>query len=299
VRDSGDVRTASIGENGSPFLSNYKMICSRVRFASKRTLSIESQYWNDETDTALQKIETKQPLVNQTTMEETDIEKGLDTPGFEAGQETVAGAAEEKPSAATADAGRRSRPNLYDEVRKAMGGAFLMFVLADIRDMAKKGELKSDDHPEYIRRLINLPINALEFITLYRENKDIIQKRIDSMERYEMYAAFFELPEDADALTVEQHLRSIEFLHFSDSNAEEECVFGLGINHLERKVTVAFRGSVTAKDFTQDAKVRLCFCLPREGDITHAQYFCGSSVLNFTEIISFCRLSFLRFRIQF
>jgi hypothetical protein len=48
---------------------------------------------------------------------------------------------------------------------------------------------------------------------------------------------------------------------------------------IRKPITVAFRGSVTAKDFTQDAKVRLCFvCLA--GEITHAQYFCGSSVLN-------------------
>jgi hypothetical protein len=204
-------------------------------------------------------------------MEETDLEKGLDTLVFEAGQEeeptreAVAGAAEEKPSAA-ADAGRRSRPNLYDEVRKAMGGAFLIYAVADIRDFAKKGLLKSDDHPEYIQRLIDLPIDAFEFITLYRENKEIIQKRIDSMERYEMYASFFEIPEDSDAHTTEQYLRSVQFLHFSDSNAEEECVFALTINHFERRVSVAFRGSVTAKDFTQDAKVRtvLYACLARE-----------------------------------
>jgi hypothetical protein len=268
-------------------------ICSAGFIRSRRTLSIQSQYCNDDTYST-----PVQLLANQTTMEETDLEKGVDTPVLAAGQVTVVGAAEEKPSA-TADAGRRSRRNLYDEVLKAMSGAFLMFVLADIRDMARSGELKSDDHPEYVQRLIDLPIDAFEFITLYRESKEVIQKRIDSTERYEMYASFFELPEDADAETVEQQLRSIQFLHFSDSNAEEECVFGLSLNHLEKKVMVAFRGSVTTKDFTQDAKVRLRFCLFRDGEITHAQYFCGSFILDFTESISFCRHFSPRFPIQF
>jgi len=193
-------------------------------------------------------------------MAESDLEKGLETPAAEAGQveqprETdAAEIVNVEPVAADVDAGLRSTPNLYDEVRTAMAGSFFIFAMADIRDMAKKGELKSE-HPEYIQHLMDFPIDSFEFITLYRENKDIIQQRIDSQERYELYDSFFEVPENADAAEVEQYLRSLQFLHFADANAEEECVFGLAINHLKKRVTVAFRGSVTAKDFSQDVKV--------------------------------------------
>lgn len=128
-----------------------------------------------------------------------------------------------------------------------------MFLMADVRTMAKNGELKGN--PEYIQKLIEFPINGYEFITLYQENRDAIEKRIDSKDRYEMYASLFAVPQDADPDAIQAHLQSMEMIHFEDAHLEEECVFGIGINNLYKRVTVAFRGSVTPTDFEQDAKV--------------------------------------------
>lgn len=127
-----------------------------------------------------------------------------------------------------------------------------MFLVADVREMARNGELSGD--PELIQKVLDLPIDGYEFISLYKENKEAITKKIDSEERYEMYSSIFNIPEDADAKTAETMLRSMELLYFDDAKSEDECVFSIGINHLLKRVTLAFRGSVTPKDFAQDAK---------------------------------------------
>lgn len=133
-----------------------------------------------------------------------------------------------------------------------------MFLMADVRAMAKNGELKGN--PDYIRKLIDFPINAYEFLSLYKENHEVIEKKIDSEERYEMYENIFAVPEDADAETARASLAAIEMIHFDDSKSKEECVFGIGINRNLKRVDVLFRGSVTPKDFHQDLKVGVWSC---------------------------------------
>jgi len=206
-------------------------------------------------------------MTEHATAEMADVELGLTNPDSASVHEQP-----EATATSTVDQGastseeQRARPSLYDEIRMQMGAAFFMFLMADVRDLAKKGELKGD--PRFIENLINFPTDGFEFISIYKENKEVIQERIDSKERYEMYASLFEVPAEADSKTVEEYLRSVQFLFFADENAEEECVFGIAINHLLRHVTVAFRGSVTTKDFTQDAKA---FFTPIRNPVAHAE----------------------------
>eukprot|EP00970_Alexandrium_tamarense_P018136 scaffold13320_cov215-Alexandrium_tamarense.AAC.20 len=42
-----------------------------------------------------------------------------------------------------------------------------------------------------------------------------------------------------------------------DKNANEELVYAVGINHVEERITVVFRGSVTKADFMTDAKISM------------------------------------------
>jgi len=101
--------------------------------------------------------------------------------------------------------------------------------------------------PELIRKMIELPMDGYEFISLYRQNKDVIQAKIDSKERYEMYASIFNIPKDADGQNAEMLLRSMALLHFEDSKSLEEVVYSISINPILKRVTLAFRGSVTQK----------------------------------------------------
>jgi len=126
------------------------------------------------------------------------------------------------------------------EVRNSMGGAFTMFLLADVRDMAQKKELKGD--PALIRKLVEFPMDCYEFLTLYQENAAAIQERIKSKELYDLYASFLGVPADADSEQAEKYLRAVQFFHFEDAKADEECVYGIGVNHLKQRITVAFRG---------------------------------------------------------
>lgn len=41
-----------------------------------------------------------------------------------------------------------------------------------------------------------------------------------------------------------------------DLKSNEELVYAVGVNPVERRITVVFRGSVTTNDFMTDAKIR-------------------------------------------
>jgi Lipase (class 3) len=137
-----------------------------------------------------------------------------------------------------------------------------------------------------IQQLIDLPINAYDFIQLFMEHRVSIEKKIKSTEEYELYASIlesvvpvaFETVSDlsssidgstsvpagqrkaaeiteADKLALyKEILQSIELVHFQDTKSDEECVFGMILNHKRKIVHLTFRGSVTPRDFLQDAK---------------------------------------------
>ena len=91
-------------------------------------------------------------------------------------------------------------------------------------------------------------MDCYEFMTLYKENATAIQERIQSKELYDLYASFLGVPADAPQELAEKYLRSVQFFHFEDRKADEECVYGIGINHLKKRITVAFRGRCVRDD---------------------------------------------------
>jgi hypothetical protein len=132
-----------------------------------------------------------------------------------------------------------------------------MFFFPDIRGMAKKGQLTKSD-PELIQKLVDLPINAWEVNQIYKDNKDeIIETCIQDEDRADMYrgALMGDAYLDGDEEDRADSLENTRVLYFEDGNQETDLVWGLAVNHSLRRIQVAFRGSVSKKDFQQDAKV--------------------------------------------
>lgn len=133
--------------------------------------------------------------------------------------------------------------------------AFLMFLVPDLRALAKQGELEGDS--ETIQRLIDLPCSAYEAYSIYEQNFEKISKAIDSEERSEMYLSAIRARAFAREQVEERQdmLEDGSLVVFDDEKSEEELVYGVGVNHRYKFVVVAFRGSVSHQDFIQDAKI--------------------------------------------
>ena len=95
--------------------------------------------------------------------------------------------------------------------------------------------------------LTDLPCTGLDIASLYHENYDRVQELVQCDERTDMYR-------DSMSSLDKQELLQVEITALDMEKSEEECVYLVSVNHVLKKVTVAFRGSVTAQDFIQDAK---------------------------------------------
>lgn len=136
-----------------------------------------------------------------------------------------------------------------------------MFLLPDVREMARKGELRNSN-PELVQKLVDLPMNMWEYLTILKENHDdILQKCIQDEDRADMYRdamhgkGYIEESEDIKAA-----IECNKLVYFDDVNQENDIVWGLAVNVTLKRIIVAFRGSVTKKDFQQDAKVSYVSC---------------------------------------
>lgn len=146
------------------------------------------------------------------------------------------------------------RQTLFEEIHSALNSAFLMFCLPDLKAMAIEGRLSGD--PEMIQRIIQPPNTLYDIATIYKQNKSILtEEKFDNEERAEMYERALQLSEvKMDEKEKEIIMKNITCAVLDDLNAEEECVYVIWHSPFLKRINVSFRGSVTPKDFKQDAK---------------------------------------------
>jgi hypothetical protein len=144
--------------------------------------------------------------------------------------------------------------NLYEEAHDMLLNAFLMFCIPDIRAMARQDLLKGDK--ERLLRVVELPATLEDVVTVYEENIELLTKeRLKDEKRAEMYKDALTLKKfNLDEKTRKELSRDIFLIHFEDSKEEDECVYCISLNNASKRVGIYFRGSVTKKDFRQDAK---------------------------------------------
>jgi hypothetical protein len=105
-----------------------------------------------------------------------------------------------------------------------------------------------DGDAEQLDRLVDLPCTGHDVAEIDNLNYQRIKEGI-AEDRADMYMQSIEEkgPE----------LMQLEIVKFGDAKIEEECVYAIAVNHAIKRVTVAFRGSVSTQDFIQDAKAVL------------------------------------------
>lgn len=146
-------------------------------------------------------------------------------------------------------------PSVYEEAVEMLTGALVIYTFSELRTMAKDGVIKD---------LLEPPFSAKTTLEIIENNKQALNDRAtdheDLKERLQalhqlqshrrdflsgMVGNFFGSGSKTDSITV---------THFEDDRADKELVHAIVVNRVRQRVTIVFRGSVTSKDFLQDAK---------------------------------------------
>mmetsp|Transcript_9655 Transcript_9655/g.14201 ORF Transcript_9655/g.14201 Transcript_9655/m.14201 type:complete len:538 (-) Transcript_9655:218-1831(-) len=149
--------------------------------------------------------------------------------------------------------------SVYKEAMEMLSGALIIYLFADIRDIAREGSLGEAGVDD-----LQPPLTATDIWSKIEGQKEALAKRaLDHDNLRDRLAQLQSLQQEQQNTGLFNSLmggssRSMKepttLTHFVDDNATEEIVHGIVVNHSKCRVTVIFRGSVTPKDFIQDAK---------------------------------------------
>ena len=143
--------------------------------------------------------------------------------------------------------------SLGDEVKDSLTVSLLTYFLAELRNVAKQGKL--DAEPEILEKIMNLPIGAedmLGLIDVYvknagklSENEQIIVTALMRIRENNLRQMKGQLPPGQSVAQI---------LVYDDDYQDSQCVYLIAISRVQKRVVVAFRGSVTTTDFIKDAQ---------------------------------------------
>jgi len=168
----------------------------------------------------------------------------------------------------------KDRPSLLDESLEMLTGSLMIYIFADLREMARNGKIDCPD-------LLEEPITVKQVITAIAENKQaIIDQSIDHedceqklgnlkkkfgiklQQKLEQQSSDEVRIEEvlqggsaamASAAALSQTQESV-LAHFRDEKSTQGVVYGIAVNHVKKRITIIFRGSVTQQDFLTDAR---------------------------------------------
>lgn len=174
-------------------------------------------------------------------------------------------------------------PNLYDEADEMLQVSMLIYSLADLRTLARDAERKEKiKTPE---KILDMPLRLPTCLQVLEDNYDVMKECLGEAEhintmnslnlihaRFQAHHAlassssgdggklfnFFASATSTGSngnVEVEQVVPMLTY--FGDENSDVDMVYAVGIDQLRKRVTVAFRGSVTSTDFQKDAMISL------------------------------------------
>jgi Lipase (class 3) len=159
------------------------------------------------------------------------------------------------------------RPSVHEEAMEMLTAALLIYIFADLRAMAREGVINAKD-------LLQDPITISQVINAISEHKQALaqraidhegvgqrltalqeihdqQQRNQSMDGFTMM--FSLMMKDATGPTAGTRKES-SLTCFHDEISTNGVVYGIAVNHLRKRVTVVFRGSVSRQDWITDSK---------------------------------------------
>lgn len=149
-------------------------------------------------------------------------------------------------------------PTLFEEADDMLDASLLMYPMATLRKMAKmekSGDLSMTGGETLVDVdvILKEPATAMEIEGVLTANIRLIRQALGPEE-----AA---VVDDALDTIIARHAmpkaagKRATLEEFNDDNAQEELVYAIAVDAVLKRVTLAFRGSVTTRDFLQDAKI--------------------------------------------
>lgn len=150
-------------------------------------------------------------------------------------------------------------PNLFEEADEMLQNALLIYTVTDLRTMAKENKLKNN--PE---RILDMPLSLDTALGMIQDNFELIQENIGDSEHEMAVSALKSIQERYKKHTAsnsqrwgnpwaDNGIKSPYITKYGDDKPDTELVYAVGVDPTRRRVTVAFRGSVTPSDFVCDA----------------------------------------------
>jgi hypothetical protein len=188
-----------------------------------------------------------------------------------------------------------SYPNLFEEAEEMLQVSMLIYSITDLRAIAKHPKKsKKLSEPQ---RILDLPLNLAKCLELLEENANVVREEFGDDEHANTISSLQSIharyqkhesgrgdsdngnDDDNTATSTKSFVShwfnplfsggkdgSIEIqtspmvpvlTAYGDENPENDMVYAVGIDHIRRRVTVAFRGSVTPTDFAKDASIHM------------------------------------------
>lgn len=134
-----------------------------------------------------------------------------------------------------------SYPNLFEEASEMTIASILVFFFASVRRLAKEEQLDPS--------LLELPLSGRRFLEIVTSELDRVKGSIKSNEFDTVIRIFDEYLDSNEELLWNSNLYS-----FGD-DAQHECVYGMTVNDVRKRITLSFRGSTTISDWLTDAQI--------------------------------------------
>jgi len=162
-------------------------------------------------------------------------------------------------------------PSLYEEADEMLQVALLIYTMTDLRALAKKKDTKLLN-PE---RVLTLPLNLGTCLEMIEENLELIKSVFGDADHAMTMSALQSIQDRYDSHSIKTSSSSgsshwlnpfaqgVEIdmapslIAFGDERPDKDLVYAVGVDHIRKRVTVAFRGSVTPSDFLTDASIAI------------------------------------------
>ena len=159
-------------------------------------------------------------------------------------------------------------PNLFQEADEMTVVALLLYIMTDMRALAKTDQLAHG--PE---RILTLPTTLEATLTCIEENVELLKAKTDhemALEALKSIQQRFDLHQQEAASNSTKSwfnpfgaaakatgTAPAQLVAFGDDQADKELVYAIAVDPVRKRITVGFRGSVTPVDFITDACIEL------------------------------------------
>lgn len=155
-------------------------------------------------------------------------------------------------------------PSLFQEADEMLLVSLLMYIMTDLRAMAKQKRLQHG--PE---RIVDLPATLEATLSCIEDNADQLRQEQEAEDHEMALTAFKSIRERFETASSSSSQHNVwlnpfgmarkegfapaALVAFGDEKPDKELVYAVAVDPSRKRITVAFRGSVTPLDFFTDA----------------------------------------------